>query len=92
LLALVLSGLLQLMDLDHPFGIFYRFVIELPALIRLKDSVYPLIWYLLTFDIVLSVLQFTDSDYPFGIFKPLASALFCLFFFSLQILITLLID
>jgi hypothetical protein len=40
------------------------------------------LWYLLTFNIVLSVLQFTDSVYPFDIFKTLASALRCLSFFQ----------
>jgi hypothetical protein len=45
------------------------------------------LWYLLA--IVLSVLlQYTDSDYLFGIFWPLC----CLFFFDIQILITLLVS
>jgi predicted nucleic acid-binding Zn ribbon protein len=45
------------------------------------------LWYHLA--IVLSVLlRFTASDYPFGIFWPLC----CLFFFDLQLLITLLVS
>jgi predicted nucleic acid-binding Zn ribbon protein len=45
------------------------------------------LWYHLA--IVLSVLlRFTASDYPFGIFWPLC----CLYFFDLQLLITLLIS
>jgi hypothetical protein len=104
LLAIVLSVLLRYTDSDYLFGIFWPLcclfffgirilitsLVSFGHCVVCSSSVYGFwlpLWYLLA--IVLSVLlRYTDADYLFGIFWPLC----CLFFFSIQILITPLVS
>ena len=104
LLVIVLSVLLRFTASHYTFGIFwslyclsfyalrfslhlwYLLVIVLSLLLRFYGFSL-LLWYLLA--IVLSVLLgFTASHYPFGIFWPL----YCLSFYALRLLITLLVS
>ena len=104
LLAIVLSVLLWYTDSDYPLGIFwplcclffYDIQILITPLVSFGHCVvcssmiyrfwlHP--WYLLA--IVLSgLLWYTDSDYTLGIFW----ALYCLFLYDIQILITPLVS